>query len=229
MNENTRLTTLSKNSERLLVMGFLVVIAFTLVACRTSPNQSTPTTAATAAPIAASTGQVNPTRTLPAVTAQPIASPQPTPCRIPVQPALAAAWQDYVLGCPITPGAAAINTAYAPFEGGQMVWRGDTDTIYVLTRDGRWTSYPNAWREGDPEFSCGEEDALITPVRGFGRVWCDHPDVRRALGAITAAEIGDDGSAVQEFVNGTILVAPFGDLFVLEGEAGTWRLVDVAE
>lgn len=206
------------------VLGCILVIVFSLCACGAQPDESLPTAA-----VAASLPTAEATRTLPAVTAQPIASPLPTPCQFPVQPALAAAWQDYVLGCPITPGAVAVNTAYAPFEGGQMVWRGDTDAIFVLTHDGHWTSYPNEWREGDPEFSCGEEDPLITPVRGFGRVWCDHPDVRDALGAVTAAEVGDDGSAVQEFVNGTILVAPFGDLFVFEGEARTWRMVDVAQ
>ncbi len=227
MNEYNRLANLSKYSERLLVLGCLVVIAFTLAACRTSPDQPAPTAAATAAPIPAQTELAAPTRTLPAVTAQPIASPQPTPCPLDVQPALTAAWQDDALGCPITPGAAAINTAYAPFEGGQMLWRGDTDTIYVLANDGRWTSYANEWREGDPDFSCGEEDTSITPIRGFGRVWCDHAAVRQALGAVTAAEIGDNASAVQEFVNGTILAAPFGDLFVLEREARTWRMVEI--
>jgi hypothetical protein len=45
------------------------------------------------------------------------------------------------------------------------------------------------------------------------------------LGAATAAEIGDAGSTVQDFVNGTILTAPFGDIFVFEGEDSTWRLV----
>ena len=150
----------------------------------------------------------------------------PIPCQLPTQPALAAAWNIDELGCPINPGAAAINTAYAPFEGGQMLWRGDTDLIYVLTNDGRWTSFPNVWREGDPTFTCGEEDPAITPIRGFGRVWCDNPGIRGALGNVTAAEIGDSASAVQDFVNGTILAAPFGALFVFVGEDGVWRQVD---
>lgn len=242
MNEYSRLVDALSQARRrppqvnscLAVLGSLVMIALTLAACRTAPDQPSPTVAPTAAPVAALTATAGPTRTLPAVTAHPIASPQPTPtirptpCQIPVQPALVAAWQDYVVGCPITPGAAVVNTAYAPFEGGQMLWRGDTDTIYVLTHDGRWTSYANAWREGDPEFSCGAADPLITPVRGFGRVWCDHPDVREALGAVTAAEVGDNASVVQDFGNGMIITAPFGDLFVFENEAGTWRLVDIA-
>ena len=137
------------------------------------------------------------------------------------------AWSADELGCPITSGAAAINTAYAPFEGGQMLWRGDTDNIYVLFNDGRWASYRNTWREDDPEYTCGERNSPPTPVRGFGRVWCEQPGVRETLGAVTAAEIGDDGSAVQDFVNGAILAAPFGGLFVFEGEDGTWRLVEV--
>lgn len=107
-----------------------------------------------------------------------------------------------------------------------MLWRGDTDLIYVLTHDGRWMSYPNEWREGAPEFSCGDPDPLTTPVRGFGRVWCDHPDIRQALGPVTAAEIGDNAAVVQDFVNGIILIAPFGDPFVLVGESGVWRRVE---
>ena len=113
--------------------------------------------------------------------------PSVTPCQLPTQPALTAAWNIEELGCPITPGAAAINTAYAPFEGGQMLWRGDTDTIYVLYNDGMWDSYPNKWREGGPAYTCDEEDNPFTPIRGFGRVWCDYPDVGEALGAARTA------------------------------------------
>jgi formylglycine-generating enzyme required for sulfatase activity len=156
----------------------------------------------------------------------PAATLQSTSCQLPTQPALADSWNEDELGCPITPGLAATSTAYAPFVGGQMLWRGDTDVIYVLYNDGRWDSYPNEWREGDPEFTCGEPDPLVTPIRGFGRVWCDHPDVRDALGAATAAEIGDHASAVQDFGNGTILIAPFGRPFVLVGEDGVWRRVE---
>ncbi len=156
----------------------------------------------------------------------PAPTPRPTPCGLAIQPDLVDAWSRLELGCPITPGETAVHTAYAPFAGGQMLWRGDTDTVYVLFNDGTWASYPNTWREGDPAFTCGEENPLTTPVRGFGRVWCEHPDVRSALGAATAAEIGDSGSTVQEFVNGTILVAPFGRPFVLVGEDGVWRRVE---
>lgn len=179
------------------------------------PLQTLPSPVATAGDARATDTAVSPT-----------VAPSPTPCRFAVLPVPAAAWNADELGCPITPGATAIATAYAPFEGGQMLWRGDTDKIYVLFNDGRWLSYPNEWREGDPEYSCGETTSPPTPVRGFGRVWCDNETVRAALGAATAAEIGDGASAVQDFVNGSILSAPFGDLFVFVGEAGVWRRVD---
>jgi hypothetical protein len=108
-----------------------------------------------------------------------------------------------------------------------MLWRADTDIIYVLYNDGRWESYPNEWRPGDPEFSCGGPSNPPTPVRGFGRVWCVYPAVGAALGPVTAAEIGDGAGVIQDFVNGTILVSPFGNPFVLVGEDGVWRRVEL--
>jgi hypothetical protein len=191
-------------------------------------------TVPTTAPLAATPTLVPtlPTQTSPPAPATATAlpsttpAPSPTPCQFALLLDLSVAWNAEEVGCPITPGAAAINTAYAPFEGGQMLWRGDTDVLYVLFHDGRWLSYPNTWREGDPEFTCGEASNPPTPVRGFGRVWCEEVGVREALGAVTAAEIGDDASAVQDYVNGTILRAPFGGVFVFEGEDGMWRLVE---
>ena len=218
----------AKRCRRLSALFVILLIG--LAACTKSPEESIPTLAPTAVPT-----PVIPTTQPTAQPPQPIATqppptaatlPTPTACGLPVQPPLADAWNGDELGCAITPGSEAISTAYAPFAGGQMLWRGDTDTIYVFYQDGTWASYPNAWHPGDPELSCGAADPLTTPIRGFGRVWCDHPEVREALGAMTAAEIGDSASTVQDFVNGTILVAPFGSLFVLVGEDGVWRRVD---
>lgn len=204
---------------------FVLALLLSLVACSRSPAEAVPTLAPTALlPPAVITTLAPSINTAAPPTATP--APSPTPCGYVTQPGLIAAWNPDELGCPITPGAAVINTAYAPFEGGQMLWRGDTDTIYVLYNDGRWTVFPNEWREGDPEYSCGEANSPPTPVRGFGRVWCGHPEVGESLGAVTAAEIGDNASAAQDFVNGAILAAPFGDLFVFVGEDGVWRRVD---
>ncbi len=211
-------------NNRLINTWVLVILMLIgLAACNSQNENGLPTVASTALPTPTLAAEQIASPTLPPpVTMEPTVAA----CEFPTQPALTGAWSSEELGCPTTAGAAAINTAYAPFEGGQMLWRGDTDTIYVLYNDGRWESYPNEWEQSSQEFSCGEESSPPTPKRGFGRVWCDHPAVRDALGAVTADEIGDAASAVQDFANGTILVAPFGDLFVFAGESGTWRVVE---
>jgi hypothetical protein len=213
-----------------LLTLFLASILAMLLGCSGLPERAAPTLAATAVgPTPAAVATTSPTSNPPTPTPvpSPTAVPSPTPCAIAVQPDLSDFWDEGELGCPMIPGQVAISTAYAPFEGGQMLWRGDTDTIYVLYNDGRWESYPNEWQQSAQEYSCGEEASPPTPIRGFGRVWCDHPPVREALGAVTAYEIGDSASAVQDFGNGTILVAPFGGRFIFINETGMWRRVDV--
>lgn len=192
-------------------------LAPTAVVAQT-PLVATPAaTAALPTPTTAPTKTAAPTPTIP--------PPKPTPCQLPALPTLLPAWSDIEVGCPISPGQTGISTAYVPFEGGQMLWRGDNAAIYVVTNDGRWQRYDDLWREGDPEYTCGEASSPPTPVRGFGRVWCDNPDVREALGAVTAYELGDSAGSAQEFVNGTLLAAPDGSLFVFVGETATWRRV----
>ena len=75
-----------------------------------------------------------------------------------------------------------------------MLWRSDTKTIYViqvvdrLTTISRGWAYPDAWTEASPEVpaACASlsppaetyppstDFHLRTPIRGFGKVWCDH-------------------------------------------------------
>lgn len=215
----------------IIALTILAVVG-TFACSRPARDDNVPTVAPTALlpstfPSAAATREIAPSPMV-RLTSTPLPSPtpRPTPCQHSVLPSLGEVWDEQELGCPITPGAAAVSTAYAPFAGGQMLWRGDTDLVYVLYNNGKWESYPNEWQTGDPEYTCGEASSPSTPIRGFGRVWCDHPDVREVLGAATAAEIGDSASAVQDFVNGTILIAPFGAAFVFVGEDGVWRLVE---
>lgn len=209
---------------------FIALLAIGLTSCGNQAENILPTLAIAVQPTPSLALESSETPSAPATSTQPAPTatprPSPTPCQYSLQPDLAEAWDPGLLGCPISAGMAVINTAYAPFEGGQMLWRGDTDTIYVLTHDGHWSTYPNEWRDGDPEFTCGGTDPLTTPIRGFGRVWCDHPDVRETLGAATAEEVGDSASAVQDFGNGTILTTPFGGIFIFVGEDSTWRTLE---
>jgi hypothetical protein len=71
----------------------------------------------------------------------------------------------------------ATSGAQQYFEQGLMLWREDTKTIYVLTLDGHWQDYPDTWVEGMDAYSCASNlvprDTPPTPVRGFGKVWCE--------------------------------------------------------
>lgn len=203
------------------------LLALLLTGCSrlTTIDATTPATSATAAVPAPATPLLPTAAAPPTAIATPTARPSPTPCPYRALPELAGAWSEIELGCPLNPGAATIAAAYLPFEGGQMLWRQDNGAIYVAYHDGRWERYDDLWREGDPEFTCGEPSSPPTPVRGFGRVWCDHPAVRQALGAATAFEIGDVAGSAQDFVNGTLLLSPDGSTFVFVGETSTWRRV----
>lgn len=215
------------NTRFLFSLLFLAAL-FALAGCGQIGQEVTPTLVIPAVVPTMPPTAVPPTPTLLPTNAPATVTPPPTPCAFAVLPALAAAYNEDDLGCPTSAGLEATSTAYAPFEGGQMLWRGDTDTIYVLNNDGGWTSYPNQWREGDPEYTCGEENSPPTPVRGFGRVWCEQPGVREAMRAVTAYEIGDNASPVQDFDGGTILSAPWGSLFVFRS-SGNWQRVEVGE
>lgn len=205
--------------------ALLIALMLSVLGCRHETPRSTPTTSSSVAVPALPTATPLPTVTPAPPTSTPTSVPTPTPCALPALPTLKPAYLAIELGCPLNPGRDPLSTAYAPFVGGQMLWREDNAVIYVLANDGRWAQYDDLWREGDAEFTCGEPANPPTPVRGFGRVWCDQPAVRQGLGAATAAEIGDAGGQAQDFVNGMILAAPDGSLFVLVGEAATWRRV----
>jgi hypothetical protein len=91
--------------------------------------------------------------------------------------------------CPLTQDH--VWAAHEPFEHGHMVWRDDTHEIYVLYDDGSYETHEDTWREGeaiDVEELPPQE--LVTPTRGFGKLWANQRNVRDRLGWATAAESG---------------------------------------
>ena len=72
--------------------------------------------------------------------------------------------------CPISQTEA--QAGFQPFEGGYMIWRGDTRTIYVLFGDdSSYASYPDTWTEGEPVDAGQAPEGFVAPIRGFGKVW----------------------------------------------------------
>jgi hypothetical protein len=124
------------------------------------------------------------------------------------------------------------NAAYQAFGGGYMIWLEGSSTIYVLYADGRYESYADNFREGDPESdpSIVPPEGLLQPVRGFGLVWRTYPAVRDGLGWALAPEEGFQGwsqsySGSGMHNSGTFLRFIDGSVVLLSHFGATWRFV----
>ncbi|HEX5416143.1 MAG TPA: hypothetical protein VFZ25_10785 [Chloroflexota bacterium] len=127
---------------------------------------------------------------------------------------------------PAPPPAATISVplAVAPFERGSMIWRGDSKVIYVLYADGTYAVYPDTFGPGDPE-SIGliPPTGLLEPIRGFGKLWRNVPEVHDRLGWETVREVGVQGRIGEG--NGMVTInAPGFGVFVIQS-SGSWARV----
>jgi hypothetical protein len=126
----------------------------------------------------------------PSPTATPTDKPvPPTPtCALAVEAQLAGAWDRDRLGCPTT-GPATVWAAWEPFERGYLLWRSDTDKVYVFLMQsgsqriaGEWWETPDymKWDGSDPDgVGLSPPPGLYEPIRGFGWLWrtyLDGPD-----------------------------------------------------
>lgn len=187
---------------------------------------ATPTASPEETPTAAPTATDQPSPT-PPPTSTPVPTdtptPSPTPCGVAVYSGFSAAWRSFEqqLSCPVAPAGQGVWMAEELFQNGRMFWREDNDKIYVLYNSGRWARYDNIWRESDPTYTCGTQSSPPTPLRGFGKIWCTHDQVRQALGNATTAEAGQHGT-VQDFSGGSILRTGSSVTYVLLS-SGTWQ------
>jgi len=96
--------------------------------------------------------------------------------------------------------------AYQLFDGGVMVWRGDTSQIFAFLNDGTWQSFADTFEEGDPESdpSFSPPGGRQQPIRGFGKVWREHAALREQLGWALAKEQAQQAE-VQSFERGQML------------------------
>ena len=124
---------------------------------------------------------------VPTVTPRPTATPTVTSTPIP-------------RGFP-TPEVYSVAIVEQLFEHGRMVWIQPLRQIWVLAgegvdpTEGTWSCYPDTFLDGmverDPQLEPPPGTTIITafegavpmqPVRGFGLVWRENPEVREALG-----------------------------------------------
>lgn len=130
------------------------------------------------------------------------------------------------IGCP--QGAVmTANSALQQFEYGTMIWV--SGPIYGLYNDGRYQRFDDTFVAGvDPESSfLSPPPGLLEPIRGFGKIWRNYPDVRASIGWGTAPEVGGQVTS-QRFDRGWMLdLTQRGDVLILiedpTGITGTWR------
>ncbi len=109
------------------------------------------------------------------------------------------------------------------FDNGVMVWLEETGRIYAFINGGRWVSYEDTFREGDPESdpAFAPPAGKQQPVRGFGKVWREDPDLREAIGWAMTKE--EPATALrQPFERGNILRAGVFIYTMIGNEEGRW-------
>lgn len=145
----------------------------------------TPPPADTATPLPPTETPVPPTPTPEPPTPTPL-PPTPTPvpptpaCALRPDPPLAAAWDRSLLGCPQA-ASAVVWAAWEPFEGGYMLWRSDTDQVYVLylgnganRSTGTWEVREDRWPGTEGSVGIPPPTGRYEPIRGFGWLWREH-------------------------------------------------------
>jgi len=92
----------------------------------------------------------------------------------------------------------------------------------------QWTGpYEDVW-DGDDTYSCDAARANPDgPIRGFGKLWCDHPEIAEAIGAARGSEQGTGNTTsygvVQFFQNGLMLYSPIDHEVWVLFDGGTWQ------
>lgn len=119
--------------------------------------------------------------------------------------------------CPLRP-ATFSWAAEQHFEHGRMVWLEDNDTIYVFYEDGavyypehypdwqgHFERFEDIWTPDEPESdpTVVPPEGLYQPIRGFGKVWRENPEVRERLGWAIAPEQGFEGALQHEHHEGS--------------------------
>jgi hypothetical protein len=124
------------------------------------------------------------------------------------------------------------------FERGYLYWwdrpsnRGLMWAIEIPQPDAKqgsdWVGpYEDSWDGGDP-FSCDAARANPDgPVRGFGKLWCDHPEIAQAVGTARGSEQGTGNTTsygvVQNFQGGVMLYSPLDREVWALINGGAWQ------
>lgn len=166
--------------------SWLLVCLVLLTACQsesTSPADATATDLADALAQALATAD-SLAATATAISAATEAAPTATPTITPTPDP----FPETIVG--------SIYVAEQRFEGGWMFWLQPNSQIWVLTanEDGQnvWSVYDDTFVDGEAESDPQilPPEGRFQPIRGFGKLWRENPEVRLATGWAMGAELG---------------------------------------
>ena len=112
------------------------------------------------------------------------------------------------------------------YDRGQMIWRSDTGTIFVLTHDGEVIRFPvqiygelppNPWRVAPL--------GKVPPMMGFGKIWANYDEVRAKLGWATISEVGRN-SVMVSYRDGSVYMQDQLARLMQVKPDNTWQFVD---
>ena len=140
------------------------------------------------------------------------------------------------LGCPrqLEP----IGGAFAeqPFQNGFMYWTQILDVFIVFIgneQEGDWrlidkTEVTSVSDEpACPPLNPPSSPDLVQPIRGFGGIWCDFPEIQKQIGWGIIKEYGVANDLIQQFEQGMILRNSKGWVYILFGQkSGRYQRVN---
>jgi hypothetical protein len=156
---------------------------------------------------------------------------EPDPSTCPTQPErFIELWQARLenLGCPVTGTGQPVPIAEQTFEGGWMLWRGDTATILVFPVGRHFLQFEDTWGPTQPVYTCPDlapAQTPPTPQRGFGKVWCLEEGIRDMLGQSISEEHLFEAD-IQAFENGTIFATDEGVTYILRSIRLDWERLE---
>ncbi|MEA3334660.1 MAG: SUMF1/EgtB/PvdO family nonheme iron enzyme [Chloroflexota bacterium] len=148
---------------------------------------------------------------------------RPSPgCAIAPAPVFADIHQQHAadLGCAVEEMVTIPTIAEQGFQGGHMLWRSDTDAVYVIySPAGQWQSDPSWKWDGSHPDGAGlvPPPGFFEPKQGFGWLWRNHLGGEHSgLGWATEPERGYENTGqIQVFEEGLLIKGNDAKIFVL--------------